>query len=52
MDELIRLLNEGNYSCVVRQGEEIRTFSRRGVADPVRLVRHRPRLPERSLAGR
>ena len=33
MDELIRLLNEGNYSCVVRQGEETRTFSRRGVAD-------------------
>ena len=27
MDELIRLLNEGNYSCVVRQGEETRTFS-------------------------
>lgn len=26
MDELIRLLNEGNYSCVVRQGEETRTF--------------------------
>ena len=33
MDELIRLLNEGNYSCVVRQGEETRTFSRRGVSD-------------------
>lgn len=33
MDELIRLLNEGNYSCVVRQSEETRTFSRRGVAD-------------------
>lgn len=33
MDELIRLLNEGNYSCVVRQGEETRTFSRRGVTD-------------------
>ena len=33
MDELIRLLNEGNYSCVVRQGEETRTFSRQCVTD-------------------
>ena len=31
MDELIRLLNEGGYSCVVRHGDETRTFSRRGV---------------------
>lgn len=33
MEELIRLLNEGGYSCVVRRGDETRTFSRRGVAD-------------------
>lgn len=33
MEELIRLLNEGGYSCVVRHGDETRTFSRRGVAD-------------------
>lgn len=32
MDELIRLLHEGGYSCVIRK-EEIRTFTQRGVAD-------------------
>ena len=39
MEELIRLLNEGGYSCVVRHGEETRTFSRRGVADLYDLYR-------------
>lgn len=39
MEELIRLLNEGGYSCVVRHGDEIRTFSRRGVADLYDLYR-------------
>ena len=39
MDELIRLLNEGGYSCVVRHGDETRTFSRRGVADLSDLYR-------------
>ena len=33
MEELMCLLNEGGYSCVVRHGDETRTFSRRGVAD-------------------
>lgn len=32
MDELIKLLHEGNYSCVIKK-EEIRTFTQRGVAD-------------------
>lgn len=32
MEEIIKLLHEGGYSCVVRNGE-IRTFTRRGVAD-------------------
>lgn len=39
MEELIRLLNEGGYSCVVRHGDEARTFSRRGVADLYDLYR-------------
>lgn len=39
MEELIRLLNEGGYSCVVRHEEETRTFSRRGVADLYDLYR-------------
>ena len=33
MDELIRLLNEGNYSCVVRQGEETARSPVGAVAD-------------------
>ena len=32
MDELIRLLHEGGYSCVIRK-EEIRTFTQGGLAD-------------------
>lgn len=39
MEELIRLLNEGGYSCVVRHRDETRTFSRRGVADLYDLCR-------------
>lgn len=32
MEEIIKLLHEGGYSCVIENGE-IRTFTRRGVAD-------------------
>lgn len=33
MEEIIRLLHEGNYSCVIANNGEVRTFTRRGVAD-------------------
>ncbi len=33
MEELIQLLHDGGYSCVIRNGKETRTFTRRGVAD-------------------
>ena len=33
MKDIIKLLHEGNYSCVIKNGEEIRTFSNRGVKD-------------------
>ena len=33
IEDLIRLLHEGNYSCVVEKDGEIRTFTRRGVID-------------------
>ena len=39
MDELIRLLHDGGYSCVIRKGE-IRTFTQRGVADLYDLLSH------------
>lgn len=31
--DIITLLHEGNYSCVMQHGEEVRTFSRRGIID-------------------
>lgn len=31
--EIKALLHEGNYSCVIQNGQEIRTFCRRGVID-------------------
>lgn len=33
MEQLIKTLDEGNYSCVIQNNDEIRTFSQRGVAD-------------------
>lgn len=33
MERIIRQLHEGGYSCVVRSGTAVRTFTRRGVAD-------------------
>lgn len=33
MDKLVDILDKGGYSCVIAQGDRIRTFTRRGVAD-------------------
>lgn len=33
MDELIDILHQGSYSCVIRKGDDTRTFHQRGVAD-------------------
>lgn len=41
MDELIKLLHEGGYSCVIRK-EETRTFTQRGVADLYDLLNQDP----------
>lgn len=41
MDELIKLLHEGPYSCVIKNGE-IRTFTQRGVADLYDLLNANP----------
>ena len=43
MDDLIKLLHEGNHSLVVSNGE-VRTFDGRGVADLYRLLRQEPEL--------
>ncbi len=42
MKPLIELLHQGGYSCVIRQGEEVRTFTRRGVADLYDLLYQDP----------
>ena len=42
MQDLIRQLHEGGYSCVVRNGDEVRTFARRGVADLYDLLNDDP----------
>ncbi|MCK9158911.1 MAG: DUF1893 domain-containing protein [Bacteroidaceae bacterium] len=38
MKELIELLHQGHYSCVIKNQGEIRTFSERGVTDLYDLV--------------
>ena len=42
MTELITLLHEGGYSCVVRNSEDVRTFTNRGVADLYELLTTKP----------
>jgi hypothetical protein len=38
LDKLIEILNQGNYSCVIGKGDEIRSFTRRGVIDLFELL--------------
>lgn len=42
MKELINMLHEGAYSCVIANGEHIRTFTQRGVADLYDLLTQEP----------
>ena len=42
MKELIEQLNQGNYSCVIANGNQVRTFTRRGVADLYDLLKQEP----------
>ncbi|MDR0431057.1 MAG: DUF1893 domain-containing protein [Tannerellaceae bacterium] len=37
-DNIVELLHKGEYSCVVSNGEETRTFSKRGVIDLYELI--------------
>lgn len=39
MNELMEILRKGNYSCVIRNGSDVRTFTRRGVADLYSLLK-------------
>lgn len=42
MQELISILHDGNYSCVIANKGEIRTFTQRGVADLYDLLTSEP----------
>ena len=42
MEDIIKLLHKGNYSCVIKNGDEIRTFSNRGVKDLYLLLLNEP----------
>lgn len=33
LDNLVKILHDGGYSCVIESGGKIRTFTQRGVAD-------------------
>lgn len=42
MEKLINLLHSGGYSCVIANGNNIRTFTQRGVADLYDLLTQEP----------
>ena len=42
MKQLIEKLHRGNYSCVIANGKDIRTFSQKGVADLYDLLKNEP----------
>ena len=44
MDELIKLLEEENLSCVIRKDGKIHTFRQRGVKDLYEIYTHQPEL--------
>lgn len=46
MNTLIDILYKGNFSCVIRNGEEVRTFTQRGVADLYDLLKNNPEFLE------
>lgn len=53
MNELVALLHTGNYSCVIKNGSGINTFTQRGVADLYDLYCNRPEyLNKASIADK
>ncbi len=42
MEKLIKILHEGDYSCVVENFEEIFTFTGRGVSDLYDMIKNKP----------
>ena len=50
MPELIRILHEGGYSCVIANGD-VRVFSEHGVSDLYHLLNHEPSFLKGSLVA-
>ncbi len=44
MNRLVEMLDEGGYSCVIANGDTVRHFTMRGVADLYRLLLDEPRF--------
>lgn len=49
LKELTEKLHAGQYSCVIAQGTEVRTFTQRGVADLYDLLQQEPAFLKGSL---
>ncbi|MDR0368462.1 MAG: DUF1893 domain-containing protein [Bacteroidales bacterium] len=50
MKDIIKLLHEKDYSCVIKNRDEIHTFSHRGVKDLYWLLTHNPDLLKGAFA--
>lgn len=42
LTDLATMLHEGDYSCVICNGDTVRTFTQRGVSDLYDLLEHEP----------
>lgn len=49
INKLIEILDNGNYSCVIANGEDIRHFTLRGVADLYYITKNEPKYLERAI---
>lgn len=53
MEEIKRILHEGNYSCVIKNAYGIHTYTQRGVADLYDLYTQKPEyLKDASIADK
>ena len=51
MEELIRTLHEGNYSCVIRKGTETKVFTQKGVADLFELCENKEKFLKNAVVA-
>lgn len=51
MEKILQLLHRGDYSCVIANKGEVRTYTQRGVADLYDLVKNDPAFLEEALVA-